>query len=473
VVTGVAFSSHGELAASSYDHNVWLWKVRVGQVSRKVKSGTGKTAKVVVVTMPTAQAVPDGTLKGARGWVDTVAFNATGTTLAAGTSDPSVLVWAVPSKVLTTRIPLPQPVDSVTWDGGQIATADADGTATIWSLPVPVLLSGNGSNIVAYSPDGTWIAVGGTSVQVWSVARHALLASRPTPDVNGMSYSPDGTLLAAAYADGTVGILNAHTLAPAGPALTATAHGNAESVAFSPDGKTLATGGDDGTVRLWSVADPARPTLLATVHDTAGDSAVYTVMFAPDGTTLAVASTDNQTRLWNVSSPSSPALDGAPLGGMSSYPVGLAFTPDSKTLAITSADKTVHLWNVATPARATPLGAPLTGPTGDVWAAAISPDGAILAAGVTTGTVWLWNIANPAKPVLIGTLTGPAGEVFSVAFNPAGTHLSAASADGTVFTWDVSPAAALAQACATLGQPLTQAEWSAYVPGVPYKAPCS
>jgi WD40 repeat protein len=473
VVTGVAFSRRGELAASSYDHKVWLWKVSVGPVAHTVKTGTGKKAKSVVVTTQAVQAVPDGTLSGAKGWVDTVAFNAAGTRLAAGTSDPSVLVWALPTKALTTRIPLPLPVDSVTWDGVKIATGDADGTATVWALPAPVLLTGNGSNIVAYSPDGTRIAVGGTSVQIWAAASHNLLVSRPTSDINGMSYSPDGTLLAAAYADGTVAILNAQTLAPVGHPLTATAHGNAESVAFSPDGKTLATGGDDGTVRLWSVADPAHPTLLAKVHDTGGDAAVYTVAFSPDGATLAVASTDNETRLWNVRSTTSPVWDGAALGGMSSYPVGLAFTPDSKLLAITSADKTVHLWNVANPARATPIGTPLTGPSGNAWAAAISPDGTVLAVGVTTGTVWLWNIANPATPVLIGTLTGPAGQVFSVAFNPAGTQLAAASADGTVFTWDASPAAALSQACANLGQPLSPAEWSAYVPDVPYKAPCS
>ena len=38
---------------------------------------------------------------------------------------------------------------------------------------------------------------------------------------------------------------------------------------------------------------------------------------------------------------------------------------------------------------------------------------------------------------------------------------------------DVSPGAAEAQVCANLGQPLTRAEWNVYVPGVPYRAPCS
>ena len=164
---------------------------------------------------------------------------------------------------------------------------------------------------------------------------------------------------------------------------------------------------------------------------------------------------------------------GPPLGGLASYAIGLAFSPDSKVLAVGSADKTVRLWNVAQPAHPSQIGPPLTGPSGYVWAAAFSPDGKTLAVGVTDGTVWLWNVAQPAHPLLTATLTGPAEDVYSVAFSPSGAQLAATSFEGTVHLWDTGPAAARAAICGNLGQPLTAAEWSSYVPGVPYRAPCS
>ena len=52
-------------------------------------------------------------------------------------------------------------------------------------------------------------------------------------------------------------------------------------------------------------------------------------------------------------------------------------------------------------------------------------------------------------------------------------QLAATSFEGSVHLWDTSPAAARAAICANLGQPLTPAEWSSYVPGLPYRAPCS
>jgi WD40 repeat protein len=468
-VSGVAFSPAGELAAASHDDKAWLWKVSFATVTKKVKAAKGKPK---TVTSTALQAAADGTLADATNAANAVSFSPDGTMLAAGTSEGSVLVWTVAGHSLLARIPAPQPVTSVTWDGaGRVADSGADGTATIWTLPTPVLLTNNKAASVAYSPNGSVIAVGGTNVELRNAATHALLATQALPGVNGLSFSPDGRYLAAALDTGMVQVMEAATLAPVGDAFRVTASGSAESVAFSPDSQVLATGSDDGSVRSFSMANPGHPALLSKVRDSTAQ--VYTVAFAPDGTTLAAASTDDKTWLWNVSNPASPQRAGTALDGLSGYAIALAFSPDSKLLAVGSADKTVHLWNVANLANPIQVGAPLAGPSGSVRGAAISPDGTTLAVGSTDGSVWLWNISQPARPTLIATLAGPAGQVYSVAFSPDGTQLAASSSDGTVHLWSTTPTAARAQVCASLGQLLTPAQWAAYVPGVPYKAPCS
>jgi len=452
VVSGVAFSpSGGLLAASSQDDKVWLWKI----------SAAGRAA-------------PDGTLANSTNWVNTVAFSPSGGYLAAGTSEARVLVWNTGSRALVATMALPQPVTTVAWDGdGRLAAADADGTASLWTLPSPVLLAGNSSASVAYSPDGTTMAVGGTSLELWSAASRTLIASRPLPAaayVNAIAFAPTGDYLAVAYGNGTAQLLDARTLAPVSKPFTATSKGSVESVAYSPDGSTIATSADDGSVRLWSVTDPAHPRQLSSVPDSG--ASVYTVAFAPDGRTLAAAGVDDFTRLWDVADPAHPVRLGKPLGGLHGYAIGLAFSPSGGLLAVGSQDGTVHLWNVSDPARATAVGAPLTGPAGYVWAAAFSPDGRTLAVGVTDGSVWMWNVADPAHPSLVASLTGPPSHVYSVAFSPSGAQLAATSYEGTVHLWDTRAAAASAAVCANLGQPITASEWATLVPGVPYRAPC-
>jgi WD40 repeat protein/transcriptional regulator with XRE-family HTH domain len=459
VVTGVAFSPDGqELAAASKDGNVYLWR------------------------LPGGRAVADGKLTGATNWVNTVAFSPDGRSVAAGTSDASVLVWDLATKTLSATMAHPQPVTGVTWDGsGRVVAAGADGTVSLWSLPGDVIDTGYKPTELAYSQDGATLAVAGNgSVQLWDARSHALLASRALPAgafANAIAFRPakaGAALVAVAVSDGTVELLDGRTLAPVtAPVKVTVGLGQAESLAFSPDGALLATGADDGTTRLYDVTSPARPRAVAIVSGKGQGTPIYTVAFSPDGSLVAASSGNNDVQLWRVTSAHGLAVAGPDLGGMASYPIGLAFSPDSQTLAIGNADKHAYLWNVGHPAQPRRLST-LSGPTSNVWSVAFSPDGKTLAAGVNDGTVWLWNTASPARPALTATISGLPGHVFSLAFSPDGRQLAAASFDDdTVRLWDTSAAAARAEVCANLGQPLTEAEWQSHVPGVPYRQPCS
>jgi WD40 repeat protein len=467
-VSSVAFSPDGNtLAAGGAGGQVSLWSVR---------AGTGAKNKGAATTA-------EGTLNGGSGGINAIAFSADGTSLAAaagagsasaasGAPGGSVLVWSLVSGQVTATVPQPLPATSVAWSGGdRIAAGDANGTVALLSLPSPVLPADGGS--IAYSPDGTTIAVGGTSVQLWDAAKRTLLATHSLPagvTVNATAFGRDGDI-AVARSDGAVALLNGHTLAPVGqPFPAADAKAAAESVAFSANGTLLATGAADGSVRLYDVSDPARARLIATGQRSG--SAVSTVAFAPDGATLATAAADGNVQLWNVSAAGgslTPA--GTALGPVPGYATGLAFSPDGELLAAGSGGGTVHLWDVADPAHPAQLGA-LSGPSGHVPAVAFSPSGTVLAAAGTDGTVWLWNVAAPAHPALTAALVGPAGHVSGVAFAPSGDQLAAVSATSGVELRDASAAAALAAICGNLGQPITQAQWASDVPGVPYRAGC-
>jgi len=456
VVDSVAFSpGGGELAAGSYDDKVWRWNI----------------------TDP-AKPVPVKRLRGATDWIMAVAYSPGGQVLAEAGSDDQVRLFNAVTGAPLGILPQPQPVTSLAWDGpGLLVAGDADGYARAWQVPPPGLITGSQVNSIAFSPSGGALAAGGAGLQLWNPAARALTASAAIPGaapgdiVNAVAFSPGGNLLATGYADGRIQLWRRGPgLIPLGTAQPASAGGLVEFVAFSPDGKLLASGGDDGTVRLWDLTDPARPRQLAVIPD--AHTYVFSVAFGPGGRVLAAASADDRVRLWNVADPAAPAQLGKALTGPSSTAYSVAFSPGGRVLAVGSADKDVRLWDVTDPARPHHIGPVLAGPAGYVYSVAFSPGGNVLAAGNTDGSVWLWNLARPAHPALIAALTGPAGHVYSVAFGAGGRTLAAADSAGLVWRWDTRASDAARAVCALAGQPLTRAEWRAYVPGLSYAPPC-
>jgi WD40 repeat protein len=144
-------------------------------------------------------------------------------------------------------------------------TREARSALLLGQLAQPLLtthLSGHSGSVtsVAYSPDGTTLASGGSdgTIILWDVASRTPLGeplTRHADQVLSVAYSPDGTTLASGGSDGTIILWDVASREPLGAPLSGHS-GSVTSVAYSPDGTTLASGGSDGTIILWDV-DPA------------------------------------------------------------------------------------------------------------------------------------------------------------------------------------------------------------------------
>jgi WD40 repeat protein/serine/threonine protein kinase/tetratricopeptide (TPR) repeat protein len=287
-----------------------------------------------------------------------------------------------------------------TGTGGAFSTGRGGPNVVLWDRETGqelLTLRGSEHHIwsLAFSPDGTRLAVGGTDpqVQVWDANTGNILWAKQEPrlpQAMSLAFSPDGRSLAVGFGlrlgDGvhSVKFYEAATGQEAdtfpGP------KGGVNDLALHPDGRHLAVAGS-GLVEVWDVRAHTK------VLELRGHSNwVLGVAYSPDGKWLATGGYDGTIKLWDAAT----GVERETIRGHEGFVLDLAFSPDAAFLVSTSEDRSVRLWEVPT---GRSIGV-FHGHTDHVHAVAFTPDGREVASGGRDGTLKLWH-RRTSLPVVI------------------------------------------------------------------------
>jgi len=286
------------------------------------------------------------------------AFSPDGQSVAGGTVDGQVVLWNPRTGQTNQEFGQPGPINPVdslafTRDGSSLfQSLRYSCEVVVWDLP-----SGQSRRFgprirffgghVALSPDGTlaatthgpdYVPTGPGDLRLWD-ARSGLELERTPSQSNSLirvAFSPDGKYLAAGGSRGYLKVWSVPDLRE----VAELPHGQRTvyALAFSPDGGRLVTGNSDGLVRIWEW-ESKRLVETWPGHSFSCDAATW----SPDGKLLATGGRDEIVRLWNPTN----QMEVAVLKGHAGRVSGLAFSPDGELLVSASEDKTLRSWQVA------------------------------------------------------------------------------------------------------------------------------
>lgn len=275
---------------------------------------------------------------------------------------------------------------------------------------------------LAFSPDGTLLAstsgfVNDRTVRLWDVAaakERAVIDNELWPP-QGVTFCPNSTALVFGTADGNI---HQWDITTGQRRLIASQRGGVYSLACSPDGKFLAAGSSSGTIRLWDMTSGGEPIAL-----TGHTGMVQDLAFRADATLLASAGQDGSVRIWQLAAPSqSPQV----VRSRAKVVKSIDWSPDGSLLAVGNDDGSVQLWHVASNQERSFL------PSDIAYQVQYSPDGTVLASG-SEDAIYFWDVHTHARTGAFSET----GRVTTLAFHPNGTLLASNGPEHTIRLWDV------------------------------------
>jgi len=405
---------------------------------------------------------------------------------------------------------------SFSHDGGRLASADQDGTISVWNVRTHALretLTGHSAaaQAVVFSPNGRTLYTAGYdgSVIRWDLggagARRLGEPFRYSSNTccasTASAVTPSGSMFAVSPRPDRVSLLNARTRTPVGPALRGRL-GYVTALAFSPDGKLIAATGTRQAV-IWNTAQRKIIRVLPVGFPVGnGNHRAGAVSFSPDGMTVAIGRSDSIVALYDLRT-------GGQTHKLVSYGsiLDLDFSSDGKLLA-TAEGGSAFIWNVAGESIVSDLkdrppslsvrfspsddklvavgifsgrvvfrkldpthgfqgawaaprvGRSLTGHNGGVVSLDFSPNGRTLVTLSDDGKLRLWDVATRK---LIGAPLPVSNTGGSVHFFPDGKHVLGVFGSGAGIVWSVDPADWAAKACNIAHRNLTRAEWAEFL----------
>jgi len=204
-----------------------------------------------------------------------LAFSSDGTRLATTSNDQSVKIWDWQAKKLITQIKVVASKIAFSPDGTQIAVGE-DQQITIWNAQdgkqVAILTTGPRAqaDMLLYSPDGQYIVNGGSiqTLTVWDTRSGKLVNTLPGAggDENAAAFSHEGDVLVTSVLGGDVNLWDVSTMRAAALSRATLPVGTRQILYsdWTPDGFILLLVDATGPIQVWGVAAPPTPEPSAT-----------------------------------------------------------------------------------------------------------------------------------------------------------------------------------------------------------------